>query len=157
MSYTESLAWMLACSFCRMWSLKLRVCPRCPRLPPPTVLPTWAISHTACRYIYCIYNIYVLLYQITGCVLHYNLYVSDLMFFPLWSTLGNEIALKCAIQINKSWSSLLTKTILNGKFGHCHWLQNMMTVHPGQDPNMPPQQPYMHGQQPMYQQVSIFM
>lgn len=84
MSYTESLAWMLACSFCRTWSLKLRVCRRCPRLPPPTVLPTWAISHTACRYIYCIYNIYVLLYQIAGCVLHYNLYVSDLMFFPTY-------------------------------------------------------------------------
>uniref|UniRef100_A0A671MMF6 Hepatocyte growth factor-regulated tyrosine kinase substrate n=1 Tax=Sinocyclocheilus anshuiensis TaxID=1608454 RepID=A0A671MMF6_9TELE len=33
-------------------------------------------------------------------------------------------------------------------------MQNMMTVLPGQDSNMPPQQPYMPGQQPMYQQVN---
>uniref|UniRef100_A0A671MV67 Hepatocyte growth factor-regulated tyrosine kinase substrate n=1 Tax=Sinocyclocheilus anshuiensis TaxID=1608454 RepID=A0A671MV67_9TELE len=33
-------------------------------------------------------------------------------------------------------------------------MQNMMTVLPGQDSNMPPQQPYMPGQQPMYQQMA---
>uniref|UniRef100_A0A674A5X4 Hepatocyte growth factor-regulated tyrosine kinase substrate n=1 Tax=Salmo trutta TaxID=8032 RepID=A0A674A5X4_SALTR len=35
-------------------------------------------------------------------------------------------------------------------------MQNMMAALPGQDPNMPPQQPYMQGpgQQPMYQQMA---
>ncbi|XP_051996038.1 hepatocyte growth factor-regulated tyrosine kinase substrate-like isoform X1 [Xyrauchen texanus] len=33
-------------------------------------------------------------------------------------------------------------------------MQNMMTALPGQDLNMPPQQQYMHGQQPMYQQMA---
>lgn len=33
-------------------------------------------------------------------------------------------------------------------------MQNMISALPGQDPNMPPQQSYMPGQQPMYQQVS---
>ncbi|TRY93198.1 hypothetical protein DNTS_006320 [Danionella cerebrum] len=33
-------------------------------------------------------------------------------------------------------------------------MQNMMSALPGQDPNMPPQQPYMLGQQPMYQQMA---
>lgn len=33
-------------------------------------------------------------------------------------------------------------------------MQNMMTALPGQDPNMPPQQAYMPGQQPMYQQMA---
>uniref|UniRef100_A0A669D621 Hepatocyte growth factor-regulated tyrosine kinase substrate n=1 Tax=Oreochromis niloticus TaxID=8128 RepID=A0A669D621_ORENI len=33
-------------------------------------------------------------------------------------------------------------------------MQNMISALPGQDPNMPPQQQYMPGQQPMYQQVS---
>lgn len=32
-------------------------------------------------------------------------------------------------------------------------MQNMISALPGQDPNMPPQQAYMPGQQPMYQQV----
>lgn len=32
-------------------------------------------------------------------------------------------------------------------------MQNMLSALPGQDPNMPPQQAYMPGQQPMYQQV----
>lgn len=32
-------------------------------------------------------------------------------------------------------------------------MQNMISALPGQDPNMAPQQPYMPGQQPMYQQV----
>lgn len=32
-----------------MWSLRLRVCPPCPRLPPLMVWVTWATSHTACR------------------------------------------------------------------------------------------------------------
>lgn len=32
-------------------------------------------------------------------------------------------------------------------------MQNMISALPGQDPNMPPQQAYMQGQQPMYQQV----
>ncbi|XP_046895142.1 hepatocyte growth factor-regulated tyrosine kinase substrate isoform X2 [Hypomesus transpacificus] len=32
-------------------------------------------------------------------------------------------------------------------------MQNMMSALPGQDPNMSPQQPYMPGQQPMYQQM----
>ncbi len=75
MSYTESLAWMLACFFCRTWSLN-------PRVPPPMVWPTWATSHTACRYVYHIYKMYIWLYQIAGCVLHNSLYVSDVMFFP---------------------------------------------------------------------------
>ncbi|CAG01108.1 unnamed protein product [Tetraodon nigroviridis] len=34
-------------------------------------------------------------------------------------------------------------------------MQNMISALPGQDPNMAPQQPYMPGQQPIYQQVSI--
>uniref|UniRef100_A0A8C7HER2 Hepatocyte growth factor-regulated tyrosine kinase substrate n=1 Tax=Oncorhynchus kisutch TaxID=8019 RepID=A0A8C7HER2_ONCKI len=36
-------------------------------------------------------------------------------------------------------------------------MQSMMAALPGQDPNMPPQQPYMQGpgQQPMYQQVGV--
>lgn len=34
-------------------------------------------------------------------------------------------------------------------------MQNMISALPGQDPNMPPQQAYMPGQQPMYQQVCI--
>ncbi|XP_056609502.1 hepatocyte growth factor-regulated tyrosine kinase substrate isoform X2 [Triplophysa dalaica] len=33
-------------------------------------------------------------------------------------------------------------------------MQNMMNALPGQDPNMPPQQPYMPGQQQMYQQMA---
>lgn len=33
-------------------------------------------------------------------------------------------------------------------------MQNMMSALPGQDPNMPPQQAYMPGQQPMYQQMA---
>ncbi|XP_032443589.1 hepatocyte growth factor-regulated tyrosine kinase substrate isoform X2 [Xiphophorus hellerii] len=33
-------------------------------------------------------------------------------------------------------------------------MQNMISALPGQDPNMAPQQPYMPGQQPMYQQVA---
>uniref|UniRef100_A0AAQ5X279 Hepatocyte growth factor-regulated tyrosine kinase substrate n=1 Tax=Amphiprion ocellaris TaxID=80972 RepID=A0AAQ5X279_AMPOC len=33
-------------------------------------------------------------------------------------------------------------------------MQNMISALPGQDPNMPPQQPYMPGQPPMYQQVA---
>nr|XP_043907073.1 hepatocyte growth factor-regulated tyrosine kinase substrate isoform X1 [Solea senegalensis] len=33
-------------------------------------------------------------------------------------------------------------------------MQNMISALPGQDPNMPPQQQYMPGQQPMYQQVA---
>nr|XP_057904153.1 hepatocyte growth factor-regulated tyrosine kinase substrate isoform X4 [Doryrhamphus excisus] len=33
-------------------------------------------------------------------------------------------------------------------------MQNMITTLPGQDPNMAAQQPYMSGQQPMYQQVA---
>uniref|UniRef100_A0A8C9YCC7 Hepatocyte growth factor-regulated tyrosine kinase substrate n=1 Tax=Sander lucioperca TaxID=283035 RepID=A0A8C9YCC7_SANLU len=33
-------------------------------------------------------------------------------------------------------------------------MQNMISALPGQDPNMPPQQQYMPGQPPMYQQVS---
>ncbi|XP_039518612.1 hepatocyte growth factor-regulated tyrosine kinase substrate-like [Pimephales promelas] len=33
-------------------------------------------------------------------------------------------------------------------------MQNMMSALPGQDPNMPPQQSYMPGQQPMYQQMA---
>lgn len=33
-------------------------------------------------------------------------------------------------------------------------MQNMISALPGQDPNMPPPQPYMPGHQPMYQQVS---
>ncbi|XP_076866192.1 hepatocyte growth factor-regulated tyrosine kinase substrate isoform X3 [Brachyhypopomus gauderio] len=33
-------------------------------------------------------------------------------------------------------------------------MQNMMSALPGQDPNMPPQQHYMQGQQPMYQQMA---
>ncbi|XP_067332485.1 hepatocyte growth factor-regulated tyrosine kinase substrate isoform X6 [Channa argus] len=33
-------------------------------------------------------------------------------------------------------------------------MQNMISALPGQDPNMHPQQPYMPGQQPMYQQVA---
>ncbi|XP_074551866.1 hepatocyte growth factor-regulated tyrosine kinase substrate isoform X2 [Halichoeres trimaculatus] len=32
-------------------------------------------------------------------------------------------------------------------------MQNMISALPGQDPNMPPQQQYMPGQQPMYQQM----
>lgn len=35
-------------------------------------------------------------------------------------------------------------------------MQNMISALPGQDPNMPPQQQYMQGQQPMYQQVGVF-
>ena len=34
-------------------------------------------------------------------------------------------------------------------------MQNMISALPGQDPNMPPQQQYMPGQPPMYQQVSL--
>ncbi|XP_008414325.1 hepatocyte growth factor-regulated tyrosine kinase substrate isoform X3 [Poecilia reticulata] len=33
-------------------------------------------------------------------------------------------------------------------------MQNIISALPGQDPNMAPQQPYMTGQQPMYQQVA---
>lgn len=33
-------------------------------------------------------------------------------------------------------------------------MQGMISALPGQDPNMPPQQSYMPGQQPMYQQVN---
>ncbi|XP_037544971.1 hepatocyte growth factor-regulated tyrosine kinase substrate isoform X4 [Nematolebias whitei] len=33
-------------------------------------------------------------------------------------------------------------------------MQNMISALPGQDPNMPPQQPYMPGQPPMYQQAA---
>ncbi|XP_041077745.1 hepatocyte growth factor-regulated tyrosine kinase substrate-like isoform X5 [Polyodon spathula] len=33
-------------------------------------------------------------------------------------------------------------------------MQNMMSALPSQDPNMPPQQPYIQGQQPMYQQMA---
>ncbi|KAM6957543.1 hepatocyte growth factor-regulated tyrosine kinase substrate isoform 2-T2 [Aplochiton taeniatus] len=33
-------------------------------------------------------------------------------------------------------------------------MQNMMSALPGQDPNLPPQQSYMPGQQPMYQQMA---
>ncbi|XP_078807076.1 hepatocyte growth factor-regulated tyrosine kinase substrate isoform X4 [Oryzias latipes] len=33
-------------------------------------------------------------------------------------------------------------------------MQNIISALPGQDPNMPPQQQYMSGQQPMYQQVA---
>ncbi len=36
-------------------------------------------------------------------------------------------------------------------------MQNMISALPGQDPNMPPQQQYMPGQQPMYQQVSLLL
>ncbi|KAK7939159.1 hypothetical protein WMY93_002485 [Mugilogobius chulae] len=32
-------------------------------------------------------------------------------------------------------------------------MQGMISALPGQDPNIPPQQQYMPGQQPMYQQV----
>ncbi|KAM4844056.1 hepatocyte growth factor-regulated tyrosine kinase substrate isoform 2-T2 [Thomomys bottae] len=33
-------------------------------------------------------------------------------------------------------------------------MQNLMTTLPGQDASLPPQQPYMAGQQPMYQQIA---
>lgn len=34
---------------CRTWSLRPRLCPPCPRLPPQTVWVTWATSRTVCR------------------------------------------------------------------------------------------------------------
>lgn len=34
-----------------MWFLKLRVCHRCPRLPPLMELRIWATSRTTCRYV----------------------------------------------------------------------------------------------------------
>lgn len=34
---------------CRTWSLRPRLCPPCPRLPPQTVWATWATSRTVCR------------------------------------------------------------------------------------------------------------
>uniref|UniRef100_H3CYK9 Hepatocyte growth factor-regulated tyrosine kinase substrate n=1 Tax=Tetraodon nigroviridis TaxID=99883 RepID=H3CYK9_TETNG len=36
-------------------------------------------------------------------------------------------------------------------------MQNMISALPGQDPNMAPQQPYMPGQQPIYQQVTRWL
>lgn len=52
-------------------------------------------------------------------------------------------------------SRALLEAIGSHSWALFHSPQNLMTTLPGQDASLPPQQPYIAGQQPVYQQVRL--